>query len=122
MLEDNISSQRSNERVLWLDEVGLKDIAKVGGKNASLGEMIGYLNKMGVRVPEGFAVTTEAFREFIDQNGLEERIKEALKDLDSDNPADVAERGKDIRKLFIDSEFPEEVRREVGYGYWELGR
>ena len=123
MLEgENISSKRTNERVLWLNEVGLKDIARVGGKNASLGEMIGHLDKMGVRVPEGFAITTKAFREFIDQNGLEDRIKDALKDLDSDNPADVADRGKRIRKMFIDSEFPEEVRREVGYGYWELGR
>ena len=123
MLEgENISSKRTNERVLWLNEVGLKDIAKVGGKNASLGEMIGHLTKMGVRVPEGFAITTKAFKEFIDQNGLEDRIKDALKDLDSDNPADVADRGKKIRKMFIESEFPEEVRREVGYGYWELGR
>jgi len=123
MLEgENISSKRTNERVLWLNEVGLKDIAEVGGKNASLGEMIGHLTKMGVRVPEGFAITTKAFKEFIDQNGLEDRIKDALKDLDSDNPADVADRGKKIRKMFIESEFPEEVRREVGYGYWELGR
>ena len=123
MLEgENISSKRTNERVLWLNEVGLKDIAKVGGKNASLGEMIGYLTKMGVRVPEGFAITTKAFKEFIDQNGLEDRIKDALKDLDPDNPTDVAVRGKKIRKMFIESEFPEEVRREVGYGYWELGR
>jgi pyruvate,water dikinase len=123
MLEgENISSKGTNERVLWLNEVGLKDIAKVGGKNASLGEMIGYLTKMGVRVPEGFAITTKAFKEFIDQNGLEDRIKDALKDLDPDNPSDVAERGKKIRKMFIESEFPEEVRREVGYGYWELGR
>jgi pyruvate,water dikinase len=123
MLEgENISSKRTNERVLWLNEVCLKDIAEVGGKNASLGEMIGHLTKMGVRVPEGFAITTKAFREFIDQNGLEDRIKDALKDLDSDNPADVADRGKKIRKMFIDSEFPEEVKREVGYGYWELGR
>ena len=123
MLEgENISSKRTNERVLWLNEVGLKDIAKVGGKNASLGEMIGNLTKMGVMVPEGFAITTKAFREFIDKNGLEDRIKDALKDLDPDDPAGVADRGKKIRKMFIDSEFPEEVRREVGYGYWELGR
>lgn len=123
MLEgEKISSKRTNERVLWLSEVGLKDIDRVGGKNASLGEMMAHLAKIGVRVPEGFAITTKAFREFVDKNGLEKRIKDALVGLDSDNPSDVAERGKVIRRMFLDSEFPDELKREVGYGYWELGR
>ncbi len=123
MLEgENISSKRTEERVLWLSQVGLRDIGSVGGKNASLGEMMGHLAKMGVKVPEGFAITTKAFREFVDKNGLETRIADAIKGLDPDNPSDVAERGRLIRRMFLDAEFPDELMREVGYAYWELGR
>ncbi len=123
MLEgEKNSSKRTNERVLWLDEVGLEDLPRVGGKNASLGEMIGHLSKMGIRVPEGFAITTDAFREFVDKNGLEKRIKEMLTGLDPDNASDVAGRGKRIRQMFLEAKFPEELRREVAYSYWELGR
>ncbi len=123
MLEgEKSTSKKPNERVLWLNEVGLKDIVRVGGKNASLGEMIGHLTKMGVRVPEGFAITTTAFREFVKMNALEDKIKDALKGLDPDNPSDVAARGKKIRRMFIDSEFPGDLLLEVGRSYWELGR
>ena len=123
MLEgEKNSSKKANDRVLWLDEVGLKDLPMVGGKNASLGEMIGHLSKMGIRVPEGFAVTTVAFKEFITKNGLESKIQAALEGLDPDDASGVAERGKSIRKMFLESEFPDEVRREVAYGYWELSR
>jgi len=123
MLEgEKSTSKKANERVLWLSEVGLKDIGRVGGKNASLGEMIGHLSKMGVRVPEGFALTTEAFHKFVEDNALEDKIKDALNGLDPDNPSDVAARGKKVREMFIGSEFPEELMKEIGYSYWELGR
>ena len=118
----NTSSKRANEQLLWFDEITLKDLPMVGGKNASLGEMIRHLAGMGIKVPEGFAVTTKAFRQFVDNSGLEEKIQAALKGLDPDNPSDVAERGKAVRKMFLDADFPPELRREVEYGYWELGR
>lgn len=118
----NTSSKRTNEQLLWFDEITLKDLPKVGGKNASLGEMIRHLAGMGIKVPEGFAITTKAFRQFVDNSGLEEKIKAALKGLDPDNPSDVAGRGKAVRKMFLDADFPPELRREVEYGYWELGR
>jgi pyruvate,water dikinase len=116
------SQKRSNEQVLWFDEIGLKDVAKVGGKNASLGEMIRHLNGMGIMVPEGFAITTSAFRQFVDKAALEEKIKLALEGLDPDNAADVSERGKRVRSMFLEAEFPEDLKREIEYGYWELGR
>ncbi len=119
---ENTSSRRTNEQLLWFDEIGLKDLPKVGGKNASLGEMICHLSSMGIRVPEGFAVTTKAFNEFVDAAGLEEKIQAALVGLDPDNQTDLAQKGKAIRKLFLDAEFPEELKREIEYGYWELGR
>ena len=67
-------------RVAWLKDLRLKDLAQVGGKNSSLGEMTGALSAAGIRVPGGFATTAGAFREFIAANKLEERIAEKLKD------------------------------------------
>ena len=116
------SDKRGNEQVLWFDSIGLKDIPIVGGKNASLGEMIGQLTSKGIRVPEGYAITTKAFREFVENSDLETIVKEILTGLDPDNPADVAERGAKVRQAFLNAEFPEELRREIAYSYWELGR
>ncbi|MCU0852143.1 MAG: phosphoenolpyruvate synthase [Thermoplasmata archaeon] len=114
--------KKSSEQLLWFDQVGLKDLPLVGGKNASLGEMIRNLTNAGIRVPEGFAVTTKAFEQFVEAASLEEKIKVEMEGLDSDNPSDVAMRGKKIRKLFLEAEFPDDLRREIEYGYWELGR
>ncbi len=123
MLKDaNNSHNGTNELLLWFNELGLRDIPRVGGKNASLGEMITHLTKLGINVPEGFAITTKAFRQFVDHAGLEEKTKAALADIDPDDPVSVAERGKKIRKLFLEAEFPDSLRREIEYGYWELGR
>ncbi len=118
----NSSDRRPNEQLLWFTEIGLKDIARVGGKNASLGEMIRHLSNQGIRVPEGFAVTTKAFRQFIEHSDLAKKIEETLADVDPDSPANVAERGAKARRLILDAEFPEELTREIEYGYWELGR
>ena len=70
-----------SDLVLWLDQLRLSDLGKVGGKNASLGEMIGNLSKLGVSVPGGFATTSDAFQKFIAQSGLAERIQKKLADL-----------------------------------------
>jgi len=118
----NTSAKKTNEQLLWFEEITLKDLPRVGGKNASLGEMIRHLTGMGIKVPEGFAVTTKAFKEFVDNSALEGKINAALEGLDPDNPSDVAERGKKIRKMFLESAFPPELQREIEYGYWELGR
>jgi len=123
MLKGADSAQKKNsEHVLWFDSIGIKDIAKVGGKNASLGEMIRNLTSKGIRVPEGFAITTTAFRRFVDGAGLTQKVKAALEDVDPDNPSDLAERGKKIRAAFLETDFPDELKREIAYSYWELGR
>jgi pyruvate,water dikinase len=114
--------KNNNEHVLWFDTIGLKDVSKVGGKNASLGEMIGNLTSKGIKVPEGFAITTSAFRVFVDHSDLKKVVKEYLTGVDPDNPADVAERGVKIRKAFLDADFPDSLRREIAYGYWQLGK
>ncbi len=114
-------SEGTDELLLWFDQVGLKDIAKVGGKNASLGEMITHLTKLGIKVPEGFAITTKAFDAFVKGAGLDEKIKEALTDIDPDDPTSVAEKGRKVRKLFLDAEFPVVLRIEILSWYKDLG-
>lgn len=118
----NSTGKRNNELLLWFDQIGLKDIDKVGGKNASLGEMLRHLTSNGIRVPEGFAITTKAFREFVATANLEDKVKNILDGMDPDNPSDVSPRGKAVRKAFLEAEFSDEIRREIEYGYWELGR
>ncbi|HJY79224.1 MAG TPA: phosphoenolpyruvate synthase [Burkholderiales bacterium] len=107
-------------RVAWLKDLRLKDLADVGGKNASLGEMIGALSAAGIRVPGGFATTAEAFREFVAQDGLEKRIEERLRRLD---PADVdalAAAGKEIRSWILKTAFPAALEQDIRQHYQQL--
>ncbi len=83
--------------VLWLHELRLSDLAQVGGKNSSLGEMIGHLSQLGVSVPGGFATTADAYREFIDLNKLTERMQQRLADLDIENVGELVKAGAEIR-------------------------
>ena len=83
--------------VLWLHELRLSDLAQVGGKNSSLGEMIGHLSQLGVSVPGGFATTADAYREFIDLNKLTERMQQRLADLDIENVGALVKAGAEIR-------------------------
>ena len=85
------------EHVLWYQHLGMDDVGKVGGKNASLGEMISNLANAGVQVPGGFATTADAFHEFLEQSGLEARIHEVLDALDVDDVEALAEAGGKIR-------------------------
>jgi pyruvate,water dikinase len=109
-------------RVAWLKDLRLKDLAEVGGKNASLGEMIGALSAAGIRVPGGFATTAAAFHEFLDSNGLKQRIAERLSALD---PADVkalAAAGKEIRGWILKTPFPPALEKEIREHYQQLER
>ena len=94
-------------------DIGLSDIEEVGGKNASLGEMVGNLSELGVRVPDGFATTAEAFRRFIGDTGLAERISEQLKGLDTDDTRALAEVGKAIREEVATQTYPEDLETDV---------
>ncbi|AYA64195.1 phosphoenolpyruvate synthase [Alteromonas sp. RKMC-009] len=93
------------EYVLWYQELGMHDVGRVGGKNASLGEMISNLANAGVQVPGGFATTADAFNEFLEQSGLEARIHDVLDTLDVDDVTALAEAGKNIRQWIIDTPF-----------------
>src|SRR5699024_12822836 len=78
--------------------LGMSDVEQVGGKNASLGEMVSHLTRLGVQVPDGFATTADAYREFLGATGLAQRIDERLQDLDTEDTIALAEAGREIRE------------------------
>ena len=108
--------------ILWLDQLRLSDLAEVGGKNASLGEMIGHLAQAGVDVPGGFATTASAFRSFLAQSGLAERIAARVADLDIDDTVALAAAGRDIRQWMVETPLTAELEQAIRDGYAELGR
>ena len=99
--------------VIWFENLRMTDVDRVGGKNASLGEMISQLTEKGVRVPGGFATTAEAYRAFLAHNGLSERISAALATLDVNDVNELARVGKEIRQWILETPFPEELDRAV---------
>jgi len=108
--------------VRWFDDLKIEDVPLVGGKNASLGEMRRELAGLGVRVPDGFAVTASAYRHFLAQNQLEPVIVELLKGLDREDVASYARVSEKIRDSIINSALPPEVANEILHAYQELGR
>jgi pyruvate, water dikinase len=106
--------------VAWLKDLRMTDLDKVGGKNASLGEMIAGLAKAGLRVPGGFATTAEAFRTFLSGNGLDKRIAERLARLDPKDVRALAECGAEIRGWIEKAPFPTHVERSIKQYYQEL--
>jgi len=92
--------------ILWFDQLGMNDVDRVGGKNASLGEMISNLAGAGVTVPGGFATTAHAYREFLSHEGLNERINQTLATLDVDDTNALAKAGAEIRQWIIDTPLP----------------
>jgi len=101
------------EYVLWYQELGMDDVNRVGGKNASLGEMISNLSNAGVQVPGGFATTAYAFNEFLDKSGVEAKIYELLDALDVDDVNALAEAGSQIRQWILDTPFQTELEDEI---------
>ncbi|ELS28888.1 phosphoenolpyruvate synthase [Metapseudomonas furukawaii] len=101
------------EYVVSLDKLGVHDVEHVGGKNASLGEMISNLAGAGVSVPGGFATTAQAYRDFLEQSGLNDRIHAALDELDVDDVNALAKTGAQIRQWVMDAEFPARLDAEI---------
>jgi pyruvate,water dikinase len=107
-------------RVAWLKDLRLKDLDQVGGKNASLGEMIGGLAAAGIRVPGGFATTADAFREFLSANGLDKRIAQRLQGLDSADVTALAACGAEIRSWIARAPFPAALEKDIRSHFQEL--
>ena len=105
--------------VIWFDKLRRADVPRVGGKNASLGEMVGNLAAKGVKVPSGFATTAEAYWTFVDENRLREVIATTLSDL-ANGKVSLAEAGRSIRRSFVRGEWPKEVADGITAAYREL--
>ncbi|MCC5879827.1 MAG: phosphoenolpyruvate synthase [Idiomarina sp.] len=108
--------------VLWYQQLGMNDVGRVGGKNASLGEMISNLAGAGVTVPGGFATTADAFNEFLEQSGINEKIYELLDALDVDDVKALAVAGKQIRQWIIDTPFQDNLNQAIHSAYDELSQ
>lgn len=104
----------------WFSEIGIDDVPAVGGKNASLGEMSRELTPLGIRVPNGFAVTADAYRHFLEANGLEASIRDALAGLEKDDVQDLNRRSRRIQNLVLGGAFPTELEGEILRDYREL--
>nr|WP_255775074.1 phosphoenolpyruvate synthase [Halomonas alkalisoli] len=105
---------------MWFDQLGMDDVERVGGKNASLGEMISNLSGAGVTVPGGFATTAHAYREFLTHEGLNERINQALSRLDVDDVTELSRVGAEIRQWVIDTPLPPTFEEHLRTAYDKL--
>src|SRR4028118_1508426 len=117
ILEKQVLIPKEKALVLWFDEVGIADIPLVGGKNASLGEMIQQLTAKGVRVPNGFATTAHAYRYFIESAGLEAKLREIFGDLDVEDLQSLRQKGKQARSLILDTPFPRALQAAIADAY-----
>jgi len=108
------------EFVKWFEDLTISDVPSVGGKNASLGEMIRNLGQKGVRVPSGFAITAYAYKYMIEKAGIDVKIKEILKNLNTHNVTDLAARGQKIRTLIKNTPIPQELEEEIRRHYREM--
>ncbi|MGD8350373.1 MAG: phosphoenolpyruvate synthase [Gammaproteobacteria bacterium] len=106
-----------SENIVPLERLGMKDVHRVGGKNASLGEMIGNLGELGVDVPGGFATTADAFNAFLDEAGIREQIHARLDALDIDDVRELAAAGEEIRGWIIDAPLPDSLQSDITRAY-----
>jgi pyruvate,water dikinase len=109
-----------NHYIAWLDELGMNDLEEVGGKNASLGEMISQLSSLGVSVPGGFATTSSAFRDFLAQSGLDKRIHAKLASLDVEDVSALAVAGAEIRRWVMQTSFQPELENSIDKAWEKL--
>jgi pyruvate, water dikinase len=115
-------NDKASQYVLWFDEIGIEDIPYVGGKNASLGEMYTHLNKKGIHVPNGFAVTAHAYQTFIKQSGLEDVISAQMKSIDTHNIESLQRVGQSIRQAILGANVPEAIKQEIVDNYKKLSK
>jgi len=117
-----ISMTSKDEKfILWFEETGIEDVPLVGGKNASLGEMIRELAGKGISVPNGFAITADAYKHLLKHGGVEDEIKQILSDLDTHNIQNLRSKGKQIRELIENIDFPDELTDAIKKAYDEMG-
>ncbi|PFG57775.1 phosphoenolpyruvate synthase [Vibrio sp. ES.051] len=108
------------KNTLWFNGLSMHDVDKVGGKNASLGEMVSNLANAGVSVPNGFATTSYAFNQFLDHESLDERIHQRLDQLDVEDVEALRKTGATIRQWVLEAPFPADLEQEIRENYQEL--
>ncbi|MGV3757407.1 MAG: phosphoenolpyruvate synthase, partial [Verrucomicrobiota bacterium] len=113
-------SQAVPRFIKWFSDITIGDVPLVGGKNASLGEMYRELTPQGVRIPNGFAITAEAYRHLLRATGMEAKIRELLKGLDTRDVEDLRKRGSQIRGLILGSSLPPDLEQEINTAYETL--
>lgn len=112
----------TNSYIRWFEEIGLEDIPLVGGKNASLGEMYRELSSKGIRIPNGFAVTSEAYRYFLSENQLDQKIGEILRGLNSQDVENLQQRGFQIRQAILAAKLPPSLEQAIIEAYRALSQ
>jgi pyruvate,water dikinase len=117
---DAVNKTKETALVLWYEEVNHQDVGIVGGKNASLGEMIQQLKTKAVKVPEGFATTAYAFRHFIAKAGIEEPLRELFSQMDINDVSSLQKTGQKARSLILNTPFPEELKTAITEAYQQL--
>jgi len=117
-----MAASNGKKFILWFSEIGIEDIPLVGGKNASLGEMYQKLVEKGIKVPNGFAITSYAYRYFLRYAGIEDEIKKVLKGLDTHDMENLARRGREVRDIIVHAEFPPDLTHAIYAGYDKLGK
>jgi pyruvate,water dikinase len=115
-----MATDRSKNFILWFNEIGIEDVPMVGGKCASLGEMYRNLNEKGIKVPSGFAITAYAYRYFLKYAGIEEEIKDVLKDLDTGNLDNLIRKGREVRDIIRHAEIPPDLTQAIYLAYDKL--
>ncbi len=115
-----VESSAPHPFIKWFADITIADVPLVGGKNASLGEMVRELTGQGVKVPDGFAITAEAFRHFIHAARLDEYIRATLSDLDTHDMANLGERGHDVRQAIHSATLPEDLQELITGAYRRL--
>lgn len=115
-----VSSPKQDKFVLWFEEVGIEDVPLVGGKNASLGEIIQQLSAKGVNVPTGFATTAYAYRYFIKKAGLETQLRRVFANLDVEDLPNLQAVGRQARALVLNTPFPKELELAISDAYFKL--
>ena len=114
--------RKSQKNILWFKEISKEDIALVGGKNASLGEMYGKLTKKGVNIPDGFAITSKAYWKFLKENKIDKKLKEVFKNFNSRSLKSLRETGRKTRNLILKADFPEDLEKEILKAYQKLSK
>lgn len=114
--------KKDEQLVLWFSDISIRDVPLVGGKNASLGEMYTNLTKKGVRIPNGFALTANAYWFFLRSHGLDKKIKQTLKDLDVTDVRALARVGKRIREMILSAPLPDAIEKEILTAYERLSK